>query len=446
MHWFIEHLAEGKDHIAIIFKGEQYTYQNLYDRIRFYYDKLQENIPNGAVVAILSDYTFESVALFFALVENQNIIVPITTQVQTEVEYRIQESFSEFVCEASDDDFICKKSVKIPVPHGLIEKLCRNSHAGLILFSSGSTGKPKAMIHDLDQLLENYKDKREKKIVFLVFLMFDHIGGINTLLHSMAMHITMVLPESREPDYIAALIEEYKINVLPSSPTFLNLLLISGANLEHNLKSLRMITYGTEAMPSALLLRLKDAFPRVRFMQTFGTSETGISSTVSLSSTSTYMKFSDSNTEYKIVNGELWLRSKTQIMGYINEEDTQKITEDGWFKTGDIVEEKEGYIRIIGRNSNIINVGGEKVFPSEVESVVLQMPGVQDVTVYGEANPITGQIVACRILHEEKDIKVSELKKMVRKFCVDKLEGYKIPVRVLKMENSEFTERFKKKR
>lgn len=445
MHWFIEQLAGGEGHIAIIFKGKKYTYRNLYDRIHFYYNKLKEDIPAGAVVALLSDYSFETIALFLALIENKNVIVPITTRIQAEITHRIQGSFSEFILKGEDTGFVCEKIVAIE-PHELIKKLRCDGHAGLVLFSSGSTGKPKAMIHDLNQLLENYRDKRKKKMVFLIFLMFDHIGGINTLLNSLSMHIAMVLPENRTPDYIAALVEKYEVNVLPSSPTFLNLLLISGANAEHNFNSLRMITYGAETMPTPLLLRLKEAFPRVRFLQTFGTSETGISSTVSLSSTSTYMRFDDPNTEYKIVAGELWLRSKTQIMGYINNGDMKKFTDDGWFRTGDMVEEKDGYIRIMGRNSDIINVGGEKVLPSEVESVLLQMPGVQDITVFGEANPITGQMVVCKILYEDKNIKVSELKKLVKKFCLGKLTEYKIPMRILKMEHSEFTERFKKDR
>ena len=205
-----------------------------------------------------------------------------------------------------------------------------------------------------------------------------------------------------------------------------------------------MITYGTEPMPESLLVKLKDAFPRVKFLQTFGTSETGISATSSYSSTSTFLKIDDPNTEYKIINGELWLRSKTQIMGYLNSS-MERFTDDGWFKTGDMVEEKDGYIKIIGRNSDIINVGGEKVLPSEVESVLFQMPHVNDCVVYGENNPITGQMVVAKVLYDE-DIKLSELKKLVVEFCKEKLTRYKIPAKVIKMSESEFTERFKKKR
>ena len=150
-------------------------------------------------------------------------------------------------------------------------------------------------------------------------------------------------------------------------------------------------------------------------------------------------------TEYKIVEGELWLRSKTQIMGYLNFS-MERFTEDGWFKTGDMVETTaDGYIKIVGRNKEIINVGGEKVLPSEVESVLFQMPGVLDCLVYPENNPITGQMVVAKILFKEP-MKPSEAKRQVTDFCKIRLAKYKIPVKVVLMTESEYSERFKKKR
>lgn len=329
--------------------------------------------------------------------------------------------------------------------YALIENLRKSNHSGLILFSSGSTGIPKAMIHNLDNLIDSYKGKKGKQLVFLIFLMFDHIGGLNTMLNCLSMGVTMVFPSNRDPEHVTSLIERYKVNILPASPTFLNLILISESYKRYDCSSLRMITYGTESMPDSLLLKLRDTFPRVKFLQTFGTSETGISQTSSKSSNSTYIKIDDPNTEYKIVENELWIRSKTQIMGYLNS-GMERFTEDGWFKTGDLVEKGEdGYIKIVGRNKEIINVGGEKVLPSEVESVLFQMPEVRDCIVFGESNPIMGQMVVAKILFSEP-LKSAEAKKRVISFCQDKLERYKIPVKILLMTESEFSERYKKKR
>lgn len=444
-NWMIKHMAEIGERIAVIFQEREYSYADLYKKIELFYEEIKQHVSMGKTVAIISDYSFESIALFFALQENRNIIVPVTTKVESEIEDRIRVAHCDKVIKINMGCLLYESCDESTPEYALIENLRESNHSGLILFSSGSTGVPKAMIHNLDNLIDSYKGKKGKQLVFLIFLMFDHIGGLNTMLNCLSMGVTMVFPSNRDPEHVTSLIERYKVNILPASPTFLNLILISESYKRYDCSSLRMITYGTESMPDSLLLKLRDTFPRVKFLQTFGTSETGISQTSSKSSNSTYIKIDDPNTEYKIVEHELWIRSKTQIMGYLNS-GMERFTEDGWFKTGDLVEKGEdGYIKIVGRNKEIINVGGEKVLPSEVESVLFQMPEVRDCIVFGESNPIMGQMVVAKILFSEL-LKSAEAKKRVISFCQDKLERYKIPVKILLMTESEFSERYKKKR
>ena len=430
--------------IAIIYNGKKYSYNELYIKIKEIENFIKDKIKSGEVVAILADYSFVSIALFFALYENKNIIAPITSTSKKEIDGRVKESFSTKIINLEDEKLVIT-NIKSEASHKIINDLQNAKCAGLILFSSGSTGAPKAMIHNLDTLVDSYGDKKQKQINMLVFLMFDHIGGINTMLNILSMNATMIIPQNRNADDICKLIEEYKIAVLPSSPTFLNLILINRSYEKYDLSSLRMITYGTETMPEGLLGRLKAVFSKVRFLQTFGTSETGIAATSSKSSSSTFMKIDDENLEYKIVDNELWLRSKTQILGYLNRS-MESFTNDGWFKTGDLVElDSEGFIKIIGRNKEIINVGGQKVLPSEVESVLLGMDEIEDCLVYGEQNAITGQSVSCDVVLKH-GIDNSGFKILVRKFCKDKLDNFKIPTRVNVVQKTEFTERFKKSR
>lgn len=430
--------------IAIIYNGKKYSYNELYIKIKEIENFIKDKIKSGEVVAILADYSFVSIALFFALYENKNIIAPITSTSQKEIDGKVKESFSTKIINLENENLVIT-NIKSEASHKIINDLQTSKCAGLILFSSGSTGAPKAMIHNLDTLVDSYGDKKQKQINMLVFLMFDHIGGINTMLNILSMNATMIIPQNRNADDICQLIEEYKIAVLPSSPTFLNLILINRSYEKYDLSSLRMITYGTETMPEGLLGRLKAVFSKVKFLQTFGTSETGIAATSSKSSSSTFMKIDDENLEYKIVDNELWLRSKTQILGYLNRS-MESFTNDGWFKTGDLVElDNEGFIKIIGRNKEIINVGGQKVLPSEVESVLLGMDEIEDCLVYGEQNAITGQSVSCDVVLKS-GVKADGLKILVRKFCKDKLDNFKIPTRVNVVQKTEFTERFKKSR
>lgn len=442
MSWVIDNLLNFDSTIAIIYKEQHYTYKQLFEKTNDIKENTISKIAQGEVVSIVSDYSFESIALFLALIKNKNIIVPITTTIKNEINDRVKESFTDKVVKIQDKKYIVKKYISQD-KHQIIKKLQDENTSGLILFSSGSTGKPKAMIHNLDNLINHYKNKKEKSLNMILFLMFDHIGGLNTLLNILSMGSTMIIPQNRNADDICKLLQEYKIRVLPSSPTFLNLLLMNKSNEKYDLSSLRMITYGTEAMPDSLLDRLKKSFPRVKFLQTFGTSETGIANTSSKSSNSTFMKIDDPELEYKIVENELWLKSKTQVMGYLNSS-MDNFTEDGWFKTGDLVETtNDGYLRIIGRNKEVINVGGEKVLPTEVESIILSVAQVEDAIVYGEQNIITGQTVVCDIVLAEK-LELKEIKKIIRKYCKDKLESYKIPTKVNIVEKTNFSDRFKK--
>ena len=446
MSFLLERFRDNADKIAIIDDGKSYTYGELLEGILDLSSTTLKGIKNK-VVAIIGGYSFYNIALFLALYENKNIIVPLVECNET----ALKESMADIKINAGILDFPKLEFPKLEFletndkKHAIIENLFRQKHAGLVLFSSGSTGKPKAMIHDLDTLISSFEAKKPRKLNMLLFLLFDHIGGINTLLNILATLSTAIIPKHRNSDEICALIEKYKISVLPSNPTFLNLILMSNAHKKYDLSSLKMITYGTETMSESLLARLKATFKKVKFLQTFGTSETGILNTSSKSSGSTYIKLNDA--EYKIVNGELWIKSKTQILGYLNADMSafKASFEDGWFKTGDLVLRDAEYLKIVGRVKELINIGGKKALPSEIESVIMELENIADCVVYGEKNAITGQSVSCDVVLKS-DMSKDELKKLIRSTCASKLERYKIPSKINVVEKIAFTNRFKKVR
>mgnify|MGYP003418072087 FL=1 len=439
MSFILEKFKSFNSKNAIVFEDRIYTYEEFVKQIKDYKNILDKHNISSKVVVILGDYSFYNLALFFALYENKNIIVPITSNIKKVQDDFIKESFCQTIIKTDEKNLLIQ-NLKTTFSHNMIDNLREKNSSGLILFSSGSTGKPKAMIHNLDTLIDSFKDKKEKSMNMLVFLMFDHIGGLNTVFNALCMGACLIIPKIKDAKTICELIEKYKIMVLPSSPTFLNLILISQEYKNYDLSSLRMITYGTETMPQSLLLKLKEVFPKVKFLQTFGTSETGISTTSSKSSNSLFMKLEDINGEYKIVENELWLRSKTQVLGYLNAS-MDSFTSDGWFKTGDLVEVDGEYIKIIGRAKEVINVGGQKVLPSEIESIILEMEEISDCMVYAEQNAITGQTVVCDVVLNKK---IENIKKRVRVFCKDRLDTYKIPTKVNVVDKTNFSDRFKK--
>ena len=439
MSFILEKFKSFNSKNAIVFEDRIYTYEEFIKQIKDYKNILDKHNISSKVVVILGDYSFYNLALFFALYENKNIIVPITSNIKKVQDDFIEESFCQTIIKTDEKNLLIQ-NLKTIFSHNMIDNLREKNSSGLILFSSGSTGKPKAMVHNLDTLIDSFKDKKEKSMNMLVFLMFDHIGGLNTVFNALCMGACLIIPKIKDAKTICELIEKYKIMVLPSSPTFLNLILISQEYKNYDLSSLRMITYGTETMPQSLLLKLKEVFLKVKFLQTFGTSETGISTTSSKSSNSLFMKLEDINGEYKIVENELWLRSKTQVLGYLNAS-MDSFTSDGWFKTGDLVEVDGEYIKIIGRAKEVINVGGQKVLPAEVESIILEMEEISDCMVYAEQNAITGQTVVCDVVLNKN---IENIKKRVRVFCKDRLDAYKIPTKVNVVDKTNFSDRFKK--
>lgn len=439
MSFILEKFKSFNSKNAIVFEDRIYTYEEFIKQIKDYKNILDKHNISSKVVVILGDYSFYNLALFFALNENKNIIVPITSNIKKVQDDFIEESFCQTIIKTDEKNLLIQ-NLKTIFSHNMIDNLREKNSSGLILFSSGSTGKPKTMVHNLDTLIDSFKDKKEKSMNMLVFLMFDHIGGLNTVFNALCMGACLIIPKIKDAKTICELIEKYKIMVLPSSPTFLNLILISEEYKNYDLSSLRMITYGTETMPQSLLLKLKEVFPKVKFLQTFGTSETGISTTSSKSSNSLFMKLEDINGEYKIVENELWLRSKTQVLGYLNAS-MDSFTSDGWFKTGDLVEVDGEYIKIIGRAKEVINVGGQKVLPAEIESMILEMEEISDCMVYAEQNAITGQTVVCDVVLNKN---IENIKKRVRVFCKDRLDAYKIPTKVNVVDKTNFSDRFKK--
>src|SRR5947199_8521997 len=128
------------------------------------------------------------------------------------------------------------------------------------------------------------------------------------------------------------------------------------------------------------------------------------------------------------------------MRGYLY--DPSSLTCDGSLPTGAALDVDGEYLCIGGRHSEIINVGGEKVYPAEVESVLQSMEGVKDVTVSGEANPITGQMVTAKVKLTTAET-LPDFRKRMRLFCLDKLPTFKIPQKVVLVTEAMHGERFK---
>jgi acyl-CoA synthetase (AMP-forming)/AMP-acid ligase II len=438
-------MAERGEAAALVEENAAVSYAALADRIGSMMSSLRaDGLGAGDAVALHGDYSSDGISAFFALAALGAVVAPVTSLTPATIETLQTACGVRLLYRAG------AAPARTPWPgdvqHPLVASLRERRAAGLILLSSGSTGKPKAILHDLDALLDLRRNSRaNRRLRILLLLMFDHIGGINTLISTLFSGGTAIIASERSPEAVCRLIEAHRVQVLPGNPTFLNLMLIGRFEERFDLSSLRLITYGTEPMPEQLLRRLRAAFPRVRFLQTFGTTETGIAGTQSASSESTHFKFNDGDYQHRVVDGELQLRSKTQFLGYLNAADAV-LTEDGWFRTGDMVElGPDGYLKILGRAKEVINVGGEKVLPLDLESLLLEHPLVADCVVYGLANAITGQAV-CADVRPSRPIDRTELRRELYAFLNGKVARFKMPAQIRLVSEIETSERFKKRR
>ena len=443
LEWLFERMGQWRGDAALVWADHKVTYGDLLDGVarweRIFADHA---LQPGTVVALCGDYTPQACALLLALIHREAIVVPLTAAAEVHRAEFMDIAEVEVVINFDGEDGWSWETRTVTVVNPLTLQLRAAAEPGLVLFSSGSTGKSKAALHNFSSLLEKFKAQRQR-MTTLTFLLLDHIGGINTLLYTVSNGGTIVSVAARDPEVVCAAIEQYRVEMLPTSPTFLNLLLISEAYTRHDLSSLKLITYGTEVMPESTLTRVAELFPSVKLQQTYGLSELGILRSKSRDNRSLWVKVGGEGFETKVVDGILWVRAKSAMLGYLNA--PSPFDAEGWMNTGDMVEVDGEYVRILGRQTEIINVGGQKVYPAEVESVLLQMDNVRDVTVAGEKHPITGNIVTARFnLFQPED--ANEFKKRVRAFCRDKLPTFKIPAKIEIVDAEQFNARYKRMR
>jgi long-chain acyl-CoA synthetase len=441
--WLSQRLRDWGDSPALIWRDAKWSYLQLVRATGGWAAELKRNgILPGEIVAICGDYSPNTCALLLASLLNGNIIVPLTRSSAQGWDRMMKTAEVGYAIQFDSNDEWRLAYYGRPVTHPLLRALAERHTPGLILFSSGSTGESKGSVLDFGRILEKFRPSRPAHRT-LAFLLMDHIGGINTLLHVLCHGGAIVTAPDRKPDTICAAIDAHQIQLLPTTPTFLRMLLISDAIRRHDLKSLEIVTYGTEPMPASTLAAVRESLPWVRLKQTYGLSELGILPTFTRDSSSLWLKLGVAGFEHKVVDGVLWIRSEMAMLGYLNA--PSPFDPDGWFNTQDLVEVDGDFIRILGRRSEVINVAGEKVHPTEVEDVLLQLDNVQDATVSGKQNPVTGQVVAARItLLRPEDPEA--FKRRVRNFCRDRLDRYKMPAVIEIVEEAHHGERFKKSR
>ncbi len=431
------------DHLKGIWNNSESEYVISKENTKFTFRQiLDSKIPDlskvrpGDCVAIVGDFSPTTTKIFLELASKKAIIMPLSEKNATEHDTFFKIGNARYV--VRDSQLIDLGEIN-KTSNVLIEELRIQNSAGLLLFTSGTTGQPKAILHNFDLFMQKYLNMNMRNNIFISFLLFDHIGGINTLFSSLFSKSSVVIPVSRNPEHIGNLLELFRVEILPTTPTFLRMLMYFDEETHRKFSKLRVITYGTEVMDENTLNSINILLPEVEFRQTYGMSELGIFRIKSESNTSLYFKFNDERVDTRINKDNLLqINSKSRMVGYLNH--PSPFYDGGWFDTQDIVEIKNGFIKVLGRNSKIVNIGGLKVNPEEIQSILMEIPGIRRSRVYGVKNPITGN-------HLEADVAISDgnsiSEKDIKLYLSAKLERYKIP-NIIRIKDVPINYRFKR--
>ena len=377
-------------------------------------------ISEGDVVALIGDFDKLTIQNFINLIDKKAIIVPLTKETKKDHKKYLKVSQVDFVVNRKKVISLKKSKVK----RGIIKQIQKKC-PGIIFFSTGTSGEPKAILHKFPNFIDRYRYKKNKRFKTLSFLLFDHIGGIHTFLFTLFNGGTLIIPENRSVDHILTICKKYSVEVLPATPTFLKILLLRKDINKIMPRCIKIITYATEIMDSNTLLNLCKKFPKIDFRQKYGMSEIGIFRVISKSRCSNFFRIVDKNFKIKIQKSILFIKSKYRMLGYLNS--PTGIDKSGWYKTNDLVEKKGKFIKIIGRNDKVINVGGLKVLPAFIEEKINSFDNVLHCQVYGRPNPFTGQHVEAII--EPKNFKKFNLTKL-NNFIKKNLQSYMRPQKV----------------
>ena len=389
-------------------------------------------VKQGDVVAIIGDFNPSSILTLLRLIDLGVVAVPLTVETTHEHEYFFESALVDVVIK---DGLVNRRSNN--QKHEFIETLRAKNHAGLVLFSTGTTGRPKAILHDLTLFLKHFETPRPT-LRTINFLLFDHIGGINTLLHTLFNKGVVVALEARTVDSVLETCRKFDVEVLPTTPTFLRLMLMSGAVPDKVPPCLKVITYSTERMDQPTLDDLCKLLPNVDFRQKFGMSELGIFRVKSEARDSLFMKVGGEGVETRVVNNVLQIHSESRMLGYLNA--PSPFDAEGWYDTKDVVDVKDDYYKVTGRISDVINVGGLKFMSSEVERIALNFPNVSLVKATPKQNPITGQHVELSI---QPTVEGAVDKDLLMIFLKEKLQPHMVPKRI-RIQAVNVGHRFKK--
>ena len=314
---------------------------------------------------------------------------------------------------------------------------CDKYEMANLLYTSGTTGFPKGVmlshLNVIDNIVNFAKIHYTKDDILMIGAPMFHcwalINGISSIIHAGG---TAIVIKRFQVEKVLEMIEKYQPTIFQGVPTMFNYMLKSPEIEKRDIRSLQFVLSAAASMPEELIKQLKERF-NIEYAEAYGLTE--VSPVIT---TAPWQKTRYGSCGYAIVDdkgnelkpgevGELWARGTAVMLGYLNKPEATKeaITPNGWFKTGDIAKmDENGYVYIVDRKKDMINVAGFKVYPREVEEVLYTHPKIADAAVVGIPDEVKGEVPKVFIVLKPGE---AATEKEIIDYVREKIAVYKAP-------------------
>ena len=333
-----------------------------------------------------------------------------------------------------------KVNVAEPIVSASLKKIdeivsaVQNSSSEITIFTSGTTGQPKKVVHSIATLTRAVRiGDRYRGQIWAYAYNPTHMAGLQVFFQAFENQNTLVNVFNQPRDYVYQQIRDKGITHISATPTFYRLLL----PYEQAYESVIRVTLGGEKSDQHLYDSIMKIFPNAKINNVYASTEAG---SLFAAKGDCFQIPEDIKDKFKVVDDELLIHKSL-----LGSSDSFKFTDD-YYHSGDLIEwvdEAQGLFRFKSRKNELINVGGYKVNPGEVEVVILDIEGVRQAMVYGKANSILGNVL-CADVVLEPGFELTELD--IKKVLGSQLQDFKVPRRIKFVEEISLTRTGKMKR
>ena len=444
------------DKIAVIDNEKEITFIELYEKV----EKFSNNIKilnQEKIISLISENSISFIIAYLGIINSGKIVHLISPEIsEINLFNQLKSSKSKnIICnQLMKKKILNFNSIKTTI-FDIEEILLKHNNKEIesslnkfayLIYTSGTTAEPKGVT--VSHSMIEFTTKNIVKVLGysnsdtdLLPLPLNHSFGLGCIHTSLYVGSTLVLLKNASNlEEILESLKKYKITTLAAIPaTLTKILNFENKKLEDYFSEIRLIITNSTAIPKKTVIQFKEILKKGNLATYYGLTE---------ASRSTFMVFDKNNqreesvgkcspnVEIKIVNkeennlklGDIFIKGENVIKKYWNNVEADKNIFENWLKTGDTgYFDNEGYLFLKGRSDEIINVGGEKVMPIEIEQTIKNIPGVEDAVAFGVEHEIFGQTIKLNIIKSKN----SDIDKaQILSYCIKNLERFKIPSKI----------------